>query len=96
MTNHGNKFILGAAKYMLYKAVQNPEHLNAHCYNHGTSCHILPKPPPDFKGLVGSAAGVSCIDWSSMGSKGKWLGSGSLPFLQWARERLMSEEDFCV
>ena len=38
-------------------------------------------------------AGINCYDWSKMGSRSKWLGSSTLPFLQWCLERLVQMED---
>ena len=41
-------------------------------------------------------AGVTCVDWSSLGCKGGWLGDSSLPFLFWARERHFQGEDIII
>ena len=68
----------------------------APCVVHGCDCPIFPEPPEAFAGLVCSVAGISCFDFSSMGTAHRFLGESALPFVIWAAERRLADEDFFI
>ena len=57
---------------------------------------FFPEPPEAFAGLVCSVAGISCFDFSSMGTAHRFLGESALPFVIWAAERRLADEDFFI
>ena len=68
----------------------------ADCSTHENECPIFPKPAEGFAGHICNISGITCVDWSAMGSMLKFLGDSAEPFLQWAFERLIGDESFCV
>ena len=79
---------------MLNVEGQNPQELLGHCYVHNKNCKVLPVLP--HAGNRSNIAGVTCVDWSSMGKGLGWLGDSVLVFLQWLRERLSAAEDIII
>ena len=94
-TDFGRTFMRKAFK-IAKDTAPPPRLLVSDCTVHGRECPVLPAVPKSFKGLLGNAAGVTCIDWSKLGKKQKWLGPSAFPFLQWAVERTKSVEDFVI
>eukprot|EP00971_Amphidinium_carterae_P352820 6492741-Amphidinium_carterae.1 len=58
----------------------------AHCYCHDTDCIVLPDFDLDRTSV--HCAGVTCTDFSRMGSQMRFVGESVEPFLAWIRERL--------
>ena len=69
-TDNGRKFMRQAFKIAL-DGTPSAKKLTADCDTHSCKCPVLPTPPKSFLGLLCSASGVSCIDWSKMGKKKK-------------------------
>ena len=82
----GRKFVLTAAKFLLQgledMSAEDIANIKAHCDVHGKECPSFPKLPKHFTGLLGSIAGLSCYDWSSMGKTMRWLGDSVFPFFR--------------
>ena len=71
----------------------------AYCYRHQTECPAVPSPSalPDGKApLRLCVAGISCLDWSSRGSRKKTLGKGSAAWASFLKEIYDSEPDTVV
>ena len=85
-----------AAKFMFNVGDVDGADLVARCAIHGKDCQVLPPVTKGYQGFIMNIAGVNCYDWSSMGSRMRWLGRGVFPFLAWARERFLGGEQFIV
>ena len=94
----GRKFVRRALQKLSNRAQRTgwASHHTALCCKHFDSCPIFPALPDGFNGLLCSAAGINCYDFSGMGLQKKFLGDSGLVFVVWAWERLMSKEDFFI
>ena len=78
----------------------------AYCYRHDRRCPTVPPVPDGAASAAGDAgaasdvraviAGISCIDWSSRGAKGKTTGKGAGPWASFLRELYHSEPDVII
>ena len=72
---------------------QNVERRAAYCVNHVRACPLFPAMPSALQdGILCSAAGINCYDFSSMGISGRFLGESAFPFVIWLSERLVAKE----
>lgn len=95
----GKAFMLQAKKCLLASVASPGDsagEMVADCLIHRKKCPVIPKVPKMFRGLVCNIAGISCFDFSTMGNALRWLGKSALPFLAWARERLLAGEHFVL
>ena len=68
----------------------------SYCHKHGRSCQAGRLTRGDGSQLDGHVAGVTCIDWSGLGSQMGWLGKSSLAFMVWLADQLDHKRDFIM
>ena len=71
-----------------------PDSVSAYCYIHKRPCPVIPL--PNVPGLRMHVAGVTCVDWSSMGAGRQWLGDSCPVMMEWVRERLLATEEVVI
>lgn len=79
----GNEFVEEAAK-ILAKHFPSDPHLKLHCSKHFTNCLVHKDSKRGSCTLM--IAGVSCIDYTSMGKRRGVIGEGAMPFLTLVHE----------
>ena len=67
---------------------------HAWCFNHGKACNFF-KPAPEAA-LSLCCAGPTCVDWSTLGSKYRWLGGSAITFIFWLREVMRNKNHIVV
>lgn len=67
---------------------------HAWCFNHQKACNFFKKAPEEA--LTICCAGPTCVDWSTLGSKYKWLGDSAITFIFWLREVLRTKNHIVV
>eukprot|EP00439_Symbiodinium_sp_Y106_P005613 s8205_g1.t1 len=88
----GREFVQMAVQFLRESVEELPA--RAWCYRHDRACpfHVKQKQA----GLDLAVAGPPCVDWSQIGQRQGWLGSGAIPFLLWAHERWLCRERITV
>ena len=64
------------------------------CFSHRKFCRAFPI--DDDGRETGNISGPQCYDWSTMGKKQGWLGSGAQLFLGWLAERRVIQEKWII
>ena len=86
----GRQFILDALNIM----TSATRTVRAWCHRHGRACCAWPV--SSSSALRMSISGITCVDWSALGKREQWLGSSSLAFLMWCREKLAAKESLMI
>ena len=68
----------------------------SYCYNHRHCCQAGRQTMCDGSHLKGHVAGVTCVDFSGLGSQLGWLGKSALAFMAWLADQLDQKVDFII
>ena len=79
----GNALLQKVASYMFNNVEDQGG--NAWCYAHERECAAVKTRQNDEQIMIGGA-GITCIDWSSMGQKKRWVGDTLLCFMHFLQE----------
>lgn len=88
------KMWLASVARLIHATPCSPED-KAWCDEHEQRCAVVP-PASDDDCLSIRIAGISCLDWSSRGSRRKTIGTGALAWASFLRETWWSEPDMVL
>ena len=93
----GKEFLVAALRVIEQEPAIDAKTIVSQCFTPGhRMCQVLPDVGAEPGKLHGNISGVSCLPWSSMGSKAGWLAPESLAALQLFREAEICRYDWLI
>lgn len=85
---------LAGVKALIKRYPTNVDKASATCSAHGQSCRVFPHHECGWITLL--IAGISCLDWSSRGLRGRTIGKGALAWASFMRELMSYLPDIAI